>query len=63
MSAVNHLPYLISMALVACTSSSPSWDDIAKIATAQYGTLTSLASGEVSSHKDKFFGNDASIVY
>ena len=62
-SAVNHLPYLISMALVACTSSSPSWDDIAKIATAQYGTLTSLASGEVSSHKDKFFGNDASIVY
>ena len=62
-SVVNQLPILISVALVGCTSKSPSWDDIAQIASTQYGDITSLASNNVGANKDIFFGNDQGIVH
>ncbi len=62
-SVVNDLPLLMSVALVGCTSKSPSWDDIAQIASAQYGNLTSLASGDPSTAKGVFAGDNTSIIY
>ena len=40
--AVSHLPLLLNVALVACTSNSPSWDDIAQVASTQYKEMTRL---------------------
>ena len=62
-SVVNDLPLLLSVALMSCTSKSPSWDDIAQIASAQYGNLTSLASGDPSTAKGVFAGDNTSIIY
>ena len=62
-SAVNHLPFLLSVALVGCTSKSPSWDDIAKMASMQYGNLTSLASGDPRTSTGIFFSDNQGVVY
>ncbi len=62
-SAVSHLPFLLSVALVSCASKSPSWDDIAKVASEPYKNLTSLASGDPATYRDIFLGKDQSIVY
>ena len=61
--AVNHLPYLISAALIGCTSKSPSWDDLAKVASAPYGALTELASGDPGALRDKISNADETLVY
>ena len=62
-SAVSHLPTLLSVALVGCTSKSPSWSDIAQVATAQYGEITSPASNEPITNRDLFFSADEGIVH
>ena len=61
-SAVSHLPILLSVALVSCTSKSPSWADIAQIASTQYEDLTLLASGDPITSRDILFSNNQSIV-
>ena len=50
--AVSHLPALLSVALVRTTSRSPSWSDIAKVASTGYRDLTRLASGDPVMHRD-----------
>ena len=62
-SGVCHLPVLLSVALLGCTSKSSSWHDIAKIASAQYREVTSLASGNAVTSADICFGDNQDIVY
>jgi prephenate dehydrogenase len=50
--AVSHLPMILSVALVACTSKSPSWEDIAQVAATGYRDITRLASGDPTMHRD-----------
>ena len=60
--AVSHLPFLLSVALVGCTSSSPNWDDIARVASSGYHDLTRLASGDTVMHRDICVTNPEPIV-
>ena len=61
--AVSHLPLLLSVALVGCTSKSPSWGDIAQVASTGYKDATRLASGDPIMHRDIFHSNNESLVY
>ncbi|MCE2463756.1 MAG: prephenate dehydrogenase, partial [Dehalococcoidia bacterium] len=61
--AVTQLPLLISIALVGCTSKSPSWGDIAQMASTQYKDLTSQASGDPDTHKGIFVNDTGNTVH
>ena len=60
--AVSHLPVLLSVALVRSTSRSPSWGDIAKVASTGYRDTTRLASGDPTMHRDICVTNGEPIV-
>jgi prephenate dehydrogenase len=60
--AVSHLPLLLSLTLAHCTSQSPSWDDIAKIASTQYRDITTLASGDPVTSRDIILSNKEGVV-
>ena len=60
--AVTQLPYLLSVALVGCTSKSPSWEDIAQVASTEYRNLTNLAALQPVMHNDIALSNDQGIV-
>ena len=60
--AVSHLPFLMSVALVGCTSGSANWDDIARVASSGYHDLTRLASGDTVMHRDICVTNPEPIV-
>ena len=60
--AVSHLPFLMSVALVNCTSGSPNWDDIARVASSGYHDMTRLASGDTVMHRDICVTNPEPIV-
>lgn len=60
--ATSHLPALLSVALVRTTSRSPSWSDIAKVASTGYRDITRLASGDPIMHRDICITNADSIV-
>ncbi len=60
--AVNHLPVLLSAALLRCTSTSPSWDDIAKMASDRYRSVTDPSGSEVKA-EEVLGANDGAIVY
>ncbi|MQF83115.1 prephenate dehydrogenase/arogenate dehydrogenase family protein, partial [SAR202 cluster bacterium AD-802-E10_MRT_200m] len=60
--AVSHLPFILSVALVACTSDSPSWDDISTLAASGYRDITRLASGDPVMHRDICVTNQESII-
>ncbi|MYC30873.1 MAG: prephenate dehydrogenase [Chloroflexi bacterium] len=60
--AVSHLPFLLSVALVGCTSSSANWDDIARVASSGYHDMTRLASGDTIMHRDICVTNPEPIV-
>ena len=62
-SAVSHLPILVSLALVGCTSKSPSWSDIAQMASSRFGEVTRPTSGDSVSHKEILFGDTQSVVH
>ena len=62
-SAVSHLPLLLSVALVGCTSKSPSWGDIAAIASTPYKESTSQASGDPVTSRDIFASNNDGVVH
>jgi prephenate dehydrogenase len=60
--AASHLPALLSVALVRTTSRSPSWADIAKVASTGYRDITRLASGDPIMHRDICATNSDLIV-
>ena len=60
--AVSHLPLLLSVALVRCTSASPSWEDMAELAASGYRDVTRLASGDPTMHRDMCLTNAELIL-
>ncbi len=60
--AVSHLPFLLSVALMGCTSKSANWDDIAQLASTGYKDITRLASGDPVMHRDICVSNPEPIV-
>jgi prephenate dehydrogenase len=60
--AASHLPFVLSMALVGCTSRSANWDDIAQLASSGYHDITRLASGDTIMHRDICVTNSKPIV-
>ena len=60
--AVSHLPFLMSVALVGCTSKSVNWEDIAQLASSGYKDMTRLASGDPVMHRDICVSNPQPIV-
>ena len=62
-SAVNHLPLLLSVALVSCASKSPSWEDIAQMASSRFGRVSSLASGDPVSYREITLSENENVVH
>ena len=60
--AASHLPFLLSVALVGCTSKSANWEDIAQLAATGYGDISRLASGDPIMHRDICATNPEPIV-
>jgi prephenate dehydrogenase len=60
--AVSHLPFLVSTALVGCTSKSANWSDIGQLASSGYRDITRLASGDATMHRDICVSNAEPIV-
>ena len=60
--AASHLPFLLSVALIGCTSGSANWDDIGRVASTGFGDLTRLASGDPVMHRDICVSNPEPIV-
>jgi prephenate dehydrogenase len=60
--AASHLPFVLSMALVGCTSRSANWEDIAQLASSGYHDITRLASGDTVMHRDICLTNAKPIV-
>ena len=60
--AVSHLPFLLSVALVGCTSKSVNWNDIAQLASTGYHDTSRLASGDPVMHRDICLSNTEPIV-
>ena len=60
--AVSHLPFVLSTALVGCTSKSANWSDIGQLASSGYRDITRLASGDVIMHRDILLSNAEPIV-
>jgi prephenate dehydrogenase len=61
--AVSHLPMMLSKALILATSKSPSWREIAKLASSGYRDISRLASGNPIMHLDIALTNKDSITY
>lgn len=60
--AASHLPFLLSVALIGCTSKSANWDDIAPLAASGFESSTRLASGDPVMHRDICLSNPEPIV-
>jgi prephenate dehydrogenase len=60
--AASHLPFLLSVALVGCTSKSVNWEDIAQLAASGFGDISRLASGDPIMHRDICASNPEPIV-
>lgn len=60
--AASHLPFLLSVALIGCTSKSANWDDIAPLASSGFETSTRLASGDPVMHRDICLSNPEPII-
>jgi len=60
---VSHLPMLLSVAFVSSTVSSPSWPEMAKLASRGYRDLSRLASGNPDMNRDICLSNREEIVY
>lgn len=60
--AASHLPFLLSTALVECTSKSANWEDIAQLASSGYRDITRLAAGDPVMHRDISVTNAQPIV-
>ncbi len=60
--AVSHLPFVLSTALVGCTSKSANWSDIGQLASSGFRDITRLASGDAVMHRDICVSNAEPIV-
>ncbi len=60
--AVDQLPTLLGVALVSCTSQSPSWDDIAQVASVQYREMTKPAALDPQATSDSVLSNREGVV-
>jgi len=60
--AVHNLPLLLSAALVGCTSKSPSWDDIAQVASSSFGEMTRMVEADIKVNRDTIFCNETGTV-
>jgi len=60
--AVSHLPFMLSVALVGCTSKSANWGDMAQLASTGYRDLSRLASGDPVMHRDICVTNPEEIL-
>ena len=60
--AVSHLPFMLSTALIGCTSKSANWSDIGQLASSGYRDITRLASGDPVMHRDICISNAQPIV-
>ena len=60
--AVSHLPFMMSVALMSCTSKSANWDDIGQLASTGFGDLSRLAGGDPVMHRDICITNPEPIV-
>jgi len=60
--AASHLPFMMSVALMGCTSKSANWGDIGQLASTGFGDLSRLASGDPVMHRDISITNREPIV-
>ncbi len=60
---ISHLPILISVALVAATTKSPSWPTMARLAASGFRDLTRLASGDPRMSRDICLTNREPILH
>jgi prephenate dehydrogenase len=61
--AVSHLPFLLSISLVASTSNSPGWREISRMAASGYRDISRLASGDPMMHRDICITNREQILH
>lgn len=58
---VSHLPIILSAALVSCTTQSPSWRELSKLAATGYRDLTRLSAGDPTMSRDICLSNRESL--
>lgn len=59
---ISHLPFLLSTALVAVTTRSRGWKEMAPLAASGYRDISRLASGNVAMHRDICLTNSAGLI-
>jgi prephenate dehydrogenase len=59
---ISHLPFLLSAALIDTTVNSPSWTEMAVLASSGFRDVSRLASGDPQMHNDICMTNRAAIV-
>ena len=59
---VNHLPFILSTALVSATAQSPSWREMRKLTSYAFRNATHLAPGDPTTYRDICLTNRRSIV-
>jgi prephenate dehydrogenase len=60
--AASHLPFMISTALIGCTSKSANWEDIAQLTASGFNDISRLAAGDPIMHRDICLTNPEPIV-
>ena len=60
--AASHLPFMLSTALIGCTSKSANWEDIAQLTASGFNDISRLASGDPIMHRDICVTNPEPIV-
>ena len=60
--AASHLPFMLSVALVGCTSKSVSWGDIAQLPPPAIETFPASASGDAVMHRDICVSNRSQLL-
>lgn len=60
--AASHLPFMLSTALISCTSKSANWEDIAQLTASGFTDISRLASGDPIMHRDICVTNSEPIV-
>ena len=61
--AVSHLPFIVSAAIIGCTSKSPQWGDISALASGGFRDVSRLASGDWTMHRDICLTNKDRIIH
>ncbi|RRR75071.1 MAG: prephenate dehydrogenase/arogenate dehydrogenase family protein [Candidatus Viridilinea halotolerans] len=60
--AISHLPMLLSVGLMAVTSSSPAWRELAPLAATGFRDVSRLASGDPQMHRDILLTNRVALT-